>query len=227
MKYLAEALDNIDLTWRNFLTSSLSAELDIIDHELQAISNSQIIYPPQKDIFRALKYPAHEQRVVILGQDPYHGENQANGLAFAVNQDIALPPSLRNIYKELIAEFPQSANTTFNRTLEPLLKQRVMLLNATLTVIKDNANSMAKIGWDKITDAIIQYISNESPNCVFMLWGNFARSKAPLIDRSKHLILESIHPSPLSASRGFLGCNHFILANEYLSKHNLPKINWL
>lgn len=227
MKYLAEALDNIDLTWRNFLMSNLSAELNNINQELEFTSKTQIIYPPKENIFRALKYPAHEQKVVILGQDPYHGENQANGLAFAVNQDIALPPSLRNIYKELIAEFPQSANTTFNRTLEPLLKQRVMLLNATLTVIKDNANSMAKIGWDKVTDAIIHYISNESPNCVFMLWGNFARSKAPLIDCNKHLILESVHPSPLSASRGFFGCNHFILANEYLSKHNLAKINWL
>lgn len=227
MKYLAEALDNIDLTWRNFLKSNLSAELNNIDQELEFTTKTQIIYPPKENIFRALKYPAHEQKVVILGQDPYHGENQANGLAFAVNQDIALPPSLRNIYKELLAEFPQSANATFDRTLEQWLEQRVILLNATLTVIKDNANSMAKIGWDKVTDAIIQYISNESPNCVFMLWGNFARSKAPLIDCSKHLILESVHPSPLSASRGFLGCNHFILANEYLSKHNLPKINWL
>lgn len=227
MKYLAEALDNIDLTWRNFLMSNLSAELNNIDQELKFTSKTQIIYPPKENIFRALKYPAHEQKVVILGQDPYHGENQANGLAFAVNHNIALPPSLRNIYKELLAEFPQSTNTAFDQTLEQWLEQRVMLLNATLTVIKDNANSMAKIGWDKITDAIIQYISNESPNCVFMLWGNFARSKAPLIDRSKHLILESIHPSPLSASRGFFGCNHFILANEYLSKHNLAKINWL
>lgn len=227
MKYLAEALDNIDLTWRNFLMSNLSAELNSINHELEFTSKTQIIYPPKENIFRALKYPAHEQKVVVLGQDPYHGENQANGLAFAVNQDIALPPSLRNIYKELLTEFPKSTNATFDRTLEQWLEQRVILLNATLTVIKDNANSMAKIGWDKVTDAIIQYISNESPNCVFMLWGNFARSKAPLIDCSKHLILESVHPSPLSASRGFLGCNHFILANEYLSKHNLPKINWL
>ncbi len=227
MKYLQASINNIDKHWQDFLLTNLANELNILDQYLQVASESSVIYPQKEQIFRALKYPPQEQKVVIIGQDPYHGVGEANGLAFAVNANIAIPPSLRNIRKELINEYELAEDTEFDKTLESWLSQKVLLLNSSLTVIQDQANSMAKIGWHEITDSIIKHISNESAHCVFMLWGNFARAKAPLIDENKHLILESVHPSPLSASRGFFGCNHFQLANKFLAQNNQKIINWL
>lgn len=227
MEYLLSSLNSVDKNWQDFLLAKCGNELNFISQQLELFSARQTIFPSINDVFRTLKYPASEQKIVILGQDPYHGIGQANGLAFAVNQDMPIPPSLRNIYKELLLEYPINQYNPFDRTLDNWLKQRVMLLNCTLTVIENQANSMANIGWSGITDAIIQQVSHESSACVFMLWGNFARAKAGLIDSRKHLILEAVHPSPLSASRGFFGCNHFKLANQFLQTKLINPIVWI
>ena len=163
---------------------------------------------------------------MILGQDPYHGAGEANGLAFSVNSDIKIPPSLRNIYKELELEFG-NAQIDSGDMLISWANQGVLLLNATLTVIKDKPNSLADIGWQAVTDKITSEISKKASNVVFMLWGSFAQKKADLIDGARHCILSTTHPSPLSAYRGFLGCNHFKLANEYLVKNNKKPIVWI
>ena len=227
MEYLLSSLNSVDKNWQDFLLAKCGNELNFISQQLELFSARQTIFPSINDVFRTLKYPASEQKIVILGQDPYHGIGQANGLAFAVNQDMPIPPSLRNIYKELLLEYPINQYNPFDRTLDNWLKQRVMLLNCTLTVIETQASSMANIGWSGITDAIIQQVSHESSACVFMLWGNFARAKAGLIDSRKHLILEAVHPSPLSASRGFFGCNHFKLANQFLQTKLINPIVWI
>lgn len=183
------------------------------------------IYPPPKQLFNAFELcPFNEVKVVILGQDPYHGEGQAHGLAFSVQDGIKTPPSLQNIYKELHTdigkEIPASGNLTY------LASQGVLLLNATLTVEKNKPGSHQKLGWETFTDAVIKKISDEKEHVVFLLWGNFARSKATLIDESKHLVLQAPHPSPFSAHTGFFGCKHFSQTNIYFIEHNMTPINW-
>ena len=183
------------------------------------------IYPPQNDIFNALKYTSlKETKVVILGQDPYHGPKQAHGLCFSVKRGIAPPPSLKNIFKELESELgihePESGE------LIGWAKQGVLLLNTTLTVRESQPQSHKGYGWEILTDKIISIVnSNETPT-VFMLWGGNARAKKTLITNKRHLILECAHPSPLSAYNGFFGCNHFILANEFLKKFEQTQIDW-
>lgn len=228
LTYLAQDWNSLDDYWKDFLYSNCRDIILEIDQQLTLISKNSIIYPPKSKIFYALSGldPA-TIKVVIIGQDPYHGENQANGLAFAVNHGTSLPPSLKNIFKELILEFNPILTKLDASLLESWKSQGVLLLNSTLTVIKDEANSLAKIGWQTITDKIIQEISTSSKNCVFILWGNYARNKKSLIDSTKHLVLEGVHPSPLSANRGFFGCNHFKLANEYFVNHKQTPINWL
>lgn len=228
LTYLAQDWNSLDDYWKDFLYSNCRDIILEIDQQLTLISKNSIIYPPKSKIFYALSGldPA-KIKVVIIGQDPYHGENQANGFAFAVNHGISLPPSLRNIFKELILEFNPILTKLDASLLESWKSQGVLLLNSTLTVIKDKANSLAKIGWQTVTDKIIQEISTSGKNCVFILWGNYARNKKSLIDSTKHFILEGVHPSPLSANRGFFGCNHFKLANEYFVNHKLTPINWL
>ena len=207
-----------------FLNNCLE-ELRVIDSKLLEVSKNESIYPSNLDIFRAFsKFELDATRVVILGQDPYHGDGEANGLAFAVNSNIKTPPSLRNILKELEQEF---GGMPSGEALFSWANQGVLLLNATLTVIKDKPNSLAHIGWKEVTDKIIAQISQHANNVVFMLWGSFAQKKSSLIDSSRHLILTTTHPSPLSAYRGFLGCNHFKLTNEYLIKNNLEPISWI
>lgn len=161
---------------------------------------------------------------MVLGQDPYHGPNQANGLAFSVSNNMKLPPSLKNIYKEL----QQDVNCEFYHLgdLTPWAEQGVLLLNATLTVNKSKPGSHQKQGWERFTDAVIQQVSNEKERIVFLLWGNYARAKKVLIDESKHLVLEAAHPSPFSAYNGFFDSNHFSKTNEFLRKHGKSKINW-
>lgn len=186
---------------------------------------SYIIYPPGPMIFAALDACSFENtKVVILGQDPYHGLNQAHGLCFSVQEGIEVPPSLQNIYKEIQRDLginpPKSGN------LSKWANQGVLLLNATLTVRANQAGSHQKQGWERFTDSIIKRISDEKENVVFLLWGNYARSKAKLINSAKHLILESSHPSPLSVYRGFLGCGHFSKTNLYLQQNKLTPINW-
>ena len=186
---------------------------------------SRRIFPPMHDIFNALKYtPFSHTRVVILGQDPYHELGQAHGLAFSVQKGVKVPPSLVNIYKELHTDI--GMNIPSHGDLTSWAKQGVLLLNATLTVREGQANSHQKIGWATFTDNIIK-ILNESPRpIVFILWGGNARSKKAYITNKHHLILESVHPSPLSAHNGFFGCRHFSRANEFLKSTNQKEINW-
>ncbi len=183
------------------------------------------IFPPESLVYRALELtPIERVRVVILGQDPYHGPGQANGLAFSVNKGVRLPPSLQNIYKEIERDLNTKKDFT-NGDLELWATQGVLLLNSALTVEEGKPGSH-KAKWERATDHIIKKVSDQASHVVFMLWGAFAQSKKPLIDASKHLILEAPHPSPLSAHRGFLGCAHFSKCNAYLETHNLKPIEW-
>ena len=186
-----------------------------------------VVYPLPKNIFRAFELCSFENvEVVILGQDPYHGPKQANGLSFAVEKDVPLPPSLQNIFKEIEKEFEKPIITR-NGDLSRWATQGVLLLNATLTVKAHDAGSHQKRGWEEFTSAAIKKLSEEREGLVFMLWGNYARAKGAHIDRSKHLVLESAHPSPFSAYSGFFGNGHFKKANEYLIAHNKKPIDWL
>ncbi len=185
------------------------------------------VYPAPKNIFRAFDLcPFEKVKVVILGQDPYHGARQANGLAFAVNETEAVPPSLKNIFKEIESDVGKPLVHT-DGDLTRWAKQGVLLLNATLTVRAHTAGSHQNRGWELFTDAVIRALSDEREHLVFMLWGNYAKTKGAHIDRSKHLVLEAPHPSPFSAASGFFGCKHFSRANEYLKSQKLSPIDWL
>ena len=184
----------------------------------------QTIYPPGNQIFRAFDLtPLDKVKVVILGQDPYHGPGQAHGLSFSVPDGIPAPPSLKNIFKEIETDLGVKMSGYPN--LEDWARQGVLLLNAVLTVRASAAASHSKIGWQEFTDAVIRYVSDNCEGVVFMLWGNFARTKAELIDRSKHMVLEAAHPSPL-ARGAFFGCRHFSRANAYLASSGRSPINW-
>ena len=188
-----------------------------------------VVYPPPKSIFRAFDLtPFNKVKVVILGQDPYHGAGQANGLCFAVGDDVALPPSLQNIYKELATDtgVPFEALAK-NGDLERWAKQGVLLLNATLTVRARTAGSHQNKGWEEFTDAAIKALSDKREHVVFILWGNYAKQKGAHIDRSKHLVIESPHPSPFSAHSGFFGSKPFSKTNEYLKSRGQEPIGWL
>ncbi len=185
------------------------------------------VYPAPKNIFRAFDLcPFEKVKVIILGQDPYHGERQANGLAFAVDEQTNVPPSLKNIFKEIESNMGKSLVHT-DGDLSRWAKQGVLLLNATLTVRAHAAGSHQERGWELFTDAAIRALSNEREHLVFMLWGNYAKAKGAHIDRTKHLVLEAPHPSPFSAASGFFGCKHFSKANEYLAEHGEEPIDWL
>lgn len=186
---------------------------------------TKLIFPPADDIFNAFHLtPLSQVKVVILGQDPYHGPGQAHGLCFSVNDGIPFPPSLRNIFKEinndLGTQIPDSGNLT------RWAVQGVLLLNATLTVREHCAGSHQRQGWETFTDAVIKTISDNCENVVFILWGSYAQSKSALIDASRHLVLKSVHPSPLSAHAGFFGNHHFSRANDYLQTHGKLPISW-
>lgn len=186
---------------------------------------TQTVYPPGNRIFSAFDFtPFDEVRVVIIGQDPYHGANQANGLSFSVADGIRHPPSLQNIFKELNddlgAPIPQSGN------LEKWAKQGVLMLNATLTVRGSQAGSHQNKGWETFTDAVIQKLSEEKEKLVFILWGAYAQKKGSIIDASKHFIIKSAHPSPFSANNGFFGSRPFSKTNEYLKQNNFETIDW-
>lgn len=184
------------------------------------------VYPNPKDIFRAFALcPFDRVKVVILGQDPYHGKGQANGLSFAVNDGVTLPPSLRNIFKEIESDIGAPVGTR-SGDLSRWATQGVLLLNATLTVRAHAAGSHQKRGWEEFTDAVIRVLNNEREHLVFILWGNYARAKGAHIDRSKHLVIESPHPSPFSADAGFFGSKPFSKANEYLVAHGAEPIDW-
>tara|TARA_B100001287_G_scaffold138591_1_gene116713 strand:+ start:1613 stop:2275 length:663 start_codon:yes stop_codon:yes gene_type:complete len=186
---------------------------------------NHIIYPKGNEIFNAFNLcPFDNLKVVIIGQDPYHGEGQANGLSFSVNKNIKIPPSLNNIFIELKNNYPNYRYS--NGDLSRWAKQGVLLLNSILTVRKSQPGSHRKIGWERFTDYVIKTISSQKKNIVFILWGSFAKSKADIIDKREHLILESSHPSPFSAHKGFFNNNHFIKVNEYLNDNNIKTIEW-
>ncbi|NQY79261.1 MAG: uracil-DNA glycosylase [Candidatus Caenarcaniphilales bacterium] len=184
------------------------------------------VYPKGSDIFNAFNFTTLDKvKLVIIGQDPYHGPGQAHGLCFSVPNGIAIPPSLRNIYKEL-ARSIASFEIPSHGNLEKWTQQGVFLLNSSLTVRANQAASHAGKGWEVFTDKVIDVINRERESLVFLLWGSYAKNKGKIIDRTRHLVLESVHPSPLSASRGFIGSNHFVLANEYLESKGLEPIDW-
>ena len=187
--------------------------------------HTRTIYPDMYDIFNALHYTSyHDTKVVILGQDPYHGKDQAHGLSFSVRKGVAIPPSLLNIYKELHDDL--GCYIPNNGYLEKWAKQGVLLLNTVLTVRAHQANSHRGIGWEQFTDAAIQVLNEQDRPIVFLLWGRPAQMKKSMLNNPKHLILEAPHPSPLSAYRGFFGCKHFSKTNEFLVANGLEPIDW-
>ena len=185
----------------------------------------KVIYPAGANWFAAFNHTPFDQvKVVILGQDPYHGPGQAHGLCFSVRSGVALPPSLKNIYKEISNDLGIEPARTGN--LQCWADQGVLLLNAVLTVQSGNAASHQRKGWERFTDRIVALLNERRENLVFFLWGNYAQRKGAIIDRSRHLVLESVHPSPLSASRGFFGNHQFSQCNHYLETHNQTPIDW-
>lgn len=198
----------------------------LTDRIRQAYLHEGPIYPPGNLIFRALDAcPLPRVRVVILGQDPYHGAGQAEGLAFSVPSGVPLPPSLQNIKKEIATDLGHASSLPDGHLL-PWAEQGVLLLNTTLTVAAGRAASHQGLGWETFTDAIIETVNRHCEHVVFLLWGTPARRKASMIDRSRHLILEAPHPSPLSAHRGFFGCRHFSQTNDYLVRWGKEPIHW-
>ncbi len=212
--------------WKKLLEDEFAKEYFInLVSFVRSEYKTQTIYPPGRLIFNAFdKCTIEKLKVVIIGQDPYHGLGQAHGLCFSVPDGIIFPPSLRNIFKEINSDIgipiPESGN------LERWAKQGVMLLNATLTVRASNAGSHQKKGWETFTDAVIKKISDQKEHVVFLLWGAYAQKKEELIDTMKHCVLKSVHPSPLSANRGFFGNHHFSKANEYLKLKGITPIEW-
>ena len=215
-------------TWQDALGPQKEAEyftrlLARVEAEREA---GKVIYPPQQDVFNALKYtPLESVKVVILGQDPYHGPDQAHGLCFSVLSGVKTPPSLVNIYKELAADIDGFVIPK-QGTLTSWAEQGVLLLNTVLTVEQGKAHSHAKWGWETFTDAVIDAVNRHQQGVVFLLWGSHAQKKGMHIDTSKHHVLSAPHPSPLSAHRGFLGCKHFSQTNQLLSSQNKLPINW-
>jgi uracil-DNA glycosylase len=185
-----------------------------------------VVYPPPKNIFRAFELcPFDKTKIVILGQDPYHGRGQANGLCFAVGQGVALPPSLQNIFKELESDLEQPLKHKTG-DLERWATQGVLLLNATLTVRAGQAGSHQRRGWEEFTDAVVRVLNDKKEHLVFILWGNYAKQKGAHIDRARHLVIESAHPSPL-ARGAFFGSKPFSKTNDYLAAHGIEPIDWL
>ncbi|PJG84671.1 uracil-DNA glycosylase [Conservatibacter flavescens] len=200
--------------------------LQILQQVQQEKAQGKTIYPPQHEIFNAFKLTEFDQvKVVILGQDPYHGPNQAHGLAFSVKPGIAPPPSLVNMYKELRDDIDGFIVPNHGYLVE-WAQQGVLLLNTVLTVERGLAHSHAKFGWETFTDHVIARLNEQRENLVFLLWGSHAQKKGQFIDRQKHCVLTAPHPSPLSAHRGFFGCKHFSKTNTYLRQHQIPEIQW-
>ena len=207
--------------WQDLINSDIVAE---IKQKILTERQQYNIFPVDDDIFKAFDYATWENvKVVILGQDPYPTKNEAHGLSFSVNPDIALPKSLVNIYKELQDDL---GVVRPNGCLIDWAEQGILLLNTTLTVREGERDSHSKIGWKQFTDKVIETLSTEKEHLVFLLWGNPAQTKLKLIDRSKHCVLTSVHPSPLSAHKGFFGSKPFSNTNTYLQQHNIPTINW-
>jgi len=216
----------IEKSWKEVLQPEFDKPYfsEIVNHIKTEKEQGKIIYPKGSQIFQAFNStPFDKVKIVILGQDPYHGAGQAHGLCFSVQHGIKPPPSLVNIFKELNTDLGVPVQTSGN--LEAWAEQGVLLLNAILTVRANEPASHEKIGWMKFTDEVIRILSRNKKDLVFILWGNFARNKKTLIDESKHLVLESAHPSPFSVLK-FSGCRHFSKANEWLTAHHIDPVNW-
>jgi uracil-DNA glycosylase len=216
----------IDATWKSKLNGEFETEYFLKLAEFvkrEYVSN--IIYPPGSLIFNAFNLcPFNKVKAVLIGQDPYHGPGQAHGLCFSVRDGVDFPPSLINIFKEI--EMDLGIRRSSSGNLERWAAQGVLLLNATLTVRAHQAGSHQKKGWEQFTDTVISILNRDKENLVFFLWGAYAQKKGESIDRSRHLVLESVHPSPLSASRGFFGNKHFSRCNDYLETHGIEPVNW-
>ncbi|MFA6361719.1 MAG: uracil-DNA glycosylase, partial [Candidatus Shapirobacteria bacterium] len=217
----------IEASWKKVLQQEFDEEyfgklVEFVKSEYQ----KSTIYPPAEFIFNAFNLTSFDKvKVVILGQDPYHDVNQANGLAFSVNDEIKIPPSLVNIYKEIESDLGQKTLNK-NGNLENWAKQGVLMLNATLTVQAHMAGSHQNKGWENFTDAVIKILSEQKENLVFILWGSYAQKKGSVINESKHLVIKSVHPSPLSAYNGFFGSKPFSQTNAYLIFNDKEPINW-
>ena len=218
--------NELEKSWENKMKKEFEKDyFSILNKFLKQEYKKQTIFPEKKLIFNALNStPFNKVKVVIIGQDPYHGKEQAHGLSFSVTEGIKTPPSLVNIFKEIESDL--KINNHGKGDLKKWAKQGVLLLNATLTVRENTAGSHQNKGWEQFTDQIISTISEERKDLVFLLWGKFAQNKTKLIDKNKHHILMSSHPSPLSSYRGFLGCKHFSECNNILKRENKTEINW-
>jgi uracil-DNA glycosylase len=217
----------LENSWKEALAEEFAkAYFTALASKIRAEYQTGPVYPAPAHIFRALdQTPFNQVRVVILGQDPYHGPGQAQGLSFSVPACLAIPPSLQNIFKEMVSDL--GGQLPVSGDLSYLSAQGVLLLNATLTVRANTPGSHQKLGWEQFTDAIIKKLSADREHLVFLLWGNFAKQKATLIDSTKHLILTAPHPSPFSAYSGFFGCRHFSKTNAQLATWGLETIEWL
>ncbi len=218
---------NLHDSWKSMLEEEFGKPyfISLKQFLLDEKANGKKVYPPGSQIFAALDNTLFDNiKVVLLGQDPYHGEHQAHGMCFSVNDGIKFPPSLQNIFKELKTDCECSLPLSGNLT--KWAQQGILLLNATLTVRANEAGSHQNKGWETFTDNIIKNISDNKEHVVFILWGRFAQSKEILIDSSKHFILKAAHPSPFSAYNGFFGCKHFSRTNEYLEQNGIDKIDW-
>ena len=216
----------IDESWRQVLQPEFDKPyFELLTSFVRQAYATRQCFPPAGQIFRAFDLcPFDQVRVVIIGQDPYHDVNQAHGLCFSVQDGVPIPPSLVNIYKELQRDLGISVPASGNLT--HWAEQGVLLLTATLSVEAHKAGSHQGKGWEELTNAAIQALNKQRSNIVFMLWGSYAQRKGQFIDRKRHLVLTAVHPSPLSAYRGFIGCGHFSQANNYLQQHGLAPINW-
>lgn len=215
-------------TWEQLIATEKSKPYfkDLLSRIEAARAAGVVIYPPAQEVFTAFDLtPFDKLKVVVLGQDPYHGANQAHGLAFSVNPGIPFPPSLQNIFKELEVDIP-GFQVPFHGDLRPWARQGVFLLNTVLTVEKGRAHAHADWGWEEFSDEVIAQLNEKRDNLVFLLWGAHAQKKGRFIDKNKHLVLTSPHPSPLSAYRGFFGSAHFSKTNQYLSQHGYEPIDW-
>lgn len=215
-------------TWKEALGAE--KQQPYFQHILQQVNEARaagkIVYPPHNEVFSAFSLTEFDQvKVVILGQDPYHGPNQAHGLAFSVKPPVAPPPSLVNMYKELAQDIPNFQIPKHGYLID-WAKQGVLLLNTVLTVEQGQAHSHARFGWETFTDKVIEQLNAHRENLVFLLWGSHAQKKGQFIDRSRHCVLTAPHPSPLSAHRGFFGCRHFSQANQYLKEKGIAEIQW-
>ena len=230
---MSDLFKGVDISWKPFLEDEFQKDYmkKIKKFLVDCSKNNQTVYPHPKDIFKSLELTSYENvKVVILGQDPYHGPNQAHGLAFSVQDSVPIPPSLKNIFKELIEDLELEKRLPRQQYYGPgdltnWAKQGVLLLNTCLTVFPGKPGSHSNLGWQEFTDSVIRAVDTKD-RIVFILWGSYAQKKKELLSNDKNLILEAPHPSPLSAHRGFFGCKHFSKTNQFLNKYKIKDIDW-